>query len=491
MGGGYYDGDVAERSRSTAVEDFSTRLQKRLQTGVIHPDVDPKGKIRECCDSPEHPETTPIVPIFDATFTRKDDSAVAHAKMPMVIGQIYMNGYVSDPQLCLMAIGDAHFPDRIVFQASQFEADNRIDDNLEIMPLEGGGGGTGEESYEIAAFYLARRTKLDCWKRGKKGKAFFFADELFYPFVSREQVKKYLGVNIPNDIPTAEIFQELQEKYDVFVIFPRQTWDQRKVGIDKEIEERVTRAGGMIHGVDVRFSLIWNNRNDLDLHVRAPSGQEVWYGCKQSMCGGELDVDQNVRGENPKPVENTRWPRNKAPAGNYEVWVENYGFHERNRRGTDFKVEIEINGQVTYFEGRTADEATGSASRVKVGTFNYDPTERQADKAETDRYAAYDEAKILAGWASVIPSERIFMIDDPKAAMDLMLGVLALDGGSRDLDGYVKDLKTKGQTHTRIEQVKKSLANFADVCAAARVDVSTAPKPGRATLSRQGASRRL
>lgn len=79
--------------------------------------------------------------------------------------------------------------------------------------------------------------------------------------------------------------------------------EERKANIDAEIKARVTRAGGMYEGVDVRASLLWDNRNDLDLHVVAPSGEHP-YGHKRSRCGGWLDVDMNVNGETTKPVEN-------------------------------------------------------------------------------------------------------------------------------------------------------------------------------------------
>src|SRR5207253_1562968 len=92
-------------------------------------------------------------------------------------------------------------------------------------------------------------------------------------------------------------------------------------GVDAEIRERVRAAGGMHEGVDIRASLLWNNRNDLDLHVITPRGEHVYFASKRATCGGWLDVDMNVRGETTKPVENTRWAKGAAKRGHYRIYV--------------------------------------------------------------------------------------------------------------------------------------------------------------------------
>jgi hypothetical protein len=122
-------------------------------------------------------------------------------------------------------------------------------------------------------------------------------------------------------------------------------------GIDVEIKKRVLAAGGQYTDVDIRASLIWNNRNDLDLHVLTPGGEHVFYASKHSRCGGSLDVDRNVRGETTEPIENTRWPKGVARSGRYQVWVENYRHHDSAAIATPFAVELEINGEVFAFAG--------------------------------------------------------------------------------------------------------------------------------------------
>ena len=144
-------------------------------------------------------------------------------------------------------------------------------------------------------------------------------------------------------------------------------------GIDAEIKRRVTQAGGAHEGCDIRASLMWNNRNDLDIHVITPRGEEVFFGNKRGRCGGSLDVDMNVRGETTTPIENIRWMRGTAPAGRYTVFVENYSFHEYAYDGTPFQVELEVAGEVFMFSGETPSRMTNHSSRVVVAVIDYAP----------------------------------------------------------------------------------------------------------------------
>jgi len=134
-----------------------------------------------------------------------------------------------------------------------------------------------------------------------------------------------------------------------------------------EFSSRLTQAGAQ--SGDVRVSLIWNNRNDLDLHVVNPQGQEIYYARKTDSYGGMLDVDMNVRGETTKPVENIFWMPGRAPQGRYQVFVRNYGFNERDRSPTPFRVEIKNGNQYSYFDGTVS--GSGDSSDVQVPSFEY------------------------------------------------------------------------------------------------------------------------
>ena len=199
MGGGNYDGETAREERSTNRDVFTYRGYVGAPTPAaqrsVHPELNPHGKVRECMNM------TPIVVAMDVTRSRGDDSRAIYAKLPMFIGQIELRNYVPGPAISFAAIGDATSGDRAPLQVGQFEADNRLDAVLAKIWLEEGGGGSGQESYELAAYYYARHTRLAAHERGDKGFFFFLGDEGFYPQVDLAQVARILGHQAPEAQP--------------------------------------------------------------------------------------------------------------------------------------------------------------------------------------------------------------------------------------------------------------------------------------------------
>lgn len=489
MGGGYYSQDVAQSTRSTPRGAFA-RPSAATQAAALrttHAALSPHGSVREVNNE------TPIVVALDVTRSRGDDTKLMYDKLPMLMGQIELHGYVSNPGISFAAIGDATC-DQAPLQVGQFEGDNRLDEMLERIWIEEGGGGTGQESYELCAWYYAR---TDCVRLreggGRKGYFFFVGDEGFYPNVDRSQVEAITGEVLPADVPTTEAFRRLQEKFHVFLIFPSKTFEERKADIDAEIRQRVMKAGGQYDDVDIRASLLWNNRNDLDLHVITPGGEEISFSNKQSSCGGWLDVDCNVQGQTVKPVENIRWAKGKAKAGRYRVIVQNYRFWERSHAPTQFKVELAVGGEIQHIKGVISPNGqTGDASNVLVRDFKYDPSRKRAPKppkTEGNEYSQYSDEVILAQWATVIPREHILRVSDPKSIVDVILGALALSAGATDLDRYRRDMQSRHHGEDRVERVARALAPLARP--RARGEVEGAVPTGGANVQRGGRSRRL
>src|ERR1700753_700054 len=119
-----------------------------------HPDLDPRGRtVRESRDSAEHPESLAIAVLFDVTGSMRDVPRTLQAKLPQLLGLLLRKGYATDPQIMFGGIGDATC-DRAPLQVGQFESDNRMDDDLGRILLEGGGGGEQIQCYDPCLSFI-------------------------------------------------------------------------------------------------------------------------------------------------------------------------------------------------------------------------------------------------------------------------------------------------------------------------------------------------
>ena len=159
----------------------------------------------------------------------------------------------------------------------------------------------------------------------------------------------------------------------------------------KELQERLDREGA--RSSDVQVSLMWNNFNDLDLHIVCPSGERIHGGNKISKCGGELDVDANVRPETKKPVENVFWPEGTAPAGQYQVYVHHYKKHKKRRSRDPTKFQLIVNSVGDVMEYKAA--LTHGDPIMLVATFEVPSMaeRRRKQKELEDQIAALERGE--------------------------------------------------------------------------------------------------
>src|SRR5687767_2691575 len=204
---------------STDVYDAAARYRKATGTSAfaysdsgsrkVHPALDPRGVTRESRDCDEHPRSLAIAVLFDVTGSMGQVPRVLQTKLPQLLGLLLRNGYATDPQIMFGAIGDATC-DRVPLQVGQFESDNRMDEHLGNIVLEGGGGGQMTESYELAMHFMARHTSIDCFeKRGRRGYLFIIGDEMAYPKVFGRHRRDILGESSGEDVPLRAVVKEV------------------------------------------------------------------------------------------------------------------------------------------------------------------------------------------------------------------------------------------------------------------------------------------
>ncbi|MEV0132678.1 hypothetical protein AB0H83_29980 [Dactylosporangium sp. NPDC050688] len=225
MGSGIWSTDVYDAAdryrRATGASAFA---YSDSGARTVHTALDPKGVgKRESRDSDEHPDSVAIAVLFDVTGSMGSVPRVLQQKLPQLLGLLLRKGYVKDPQILFGAIGDATC-DRVPLQVGQFESDNRLDEDLGRFVLEGGGGGQMTESYELAMYFMARHTSIDCYeKRGKRGYLFIIGDEQAYPRVKPREVSAVIGDRLGEPIALRAIVDEVRRMYDTYYILPAGT----------------------------------------------------------------------------------------------------------------------------------------------------------------------------------------------------------------------------------------------------------------------------
>lgn len=183
-------------------------------------ELDPLGvKIRESRDSVDNPNSTPVIVALDVTGSMGIlADVIAREGLGTLFTEIIDDKPITDPHVMFMGIGDAHH-DRAPLQVSQFEADNRIVEQLTMLFLEHGGGGNDSESYNLAWYFAARHTVHDSLiKRGKRGYLFTVGDEEFPQDVTRAQIREFIGDDLERETTSEEMLQAAQRMYDVYHI---------------------------------------------------------------------------------------------------------------------------------------------------------------------------------------------------------------------------------------------------------------------------------
>lgn len=234
MGGGSWDATTYRAQTSSKIASGNSFSYTRstysapTSTWKTHEDLDPKKvngptsalagqNIRESRDNDEHPTSTPVAVFFDETGSMGLVPRTLQAKLSELFGLLLRKGYIEHPQIMMGAYGDAEC-DYVPLQASQFESDNRIDDALDNIFLEGNGGGNSGESQALAWYFTAYHTATDAWdKRQKKGYAFFVGDEWTHE-PTAEQVKQIVGDGEPlGSLKREDLAKALLEKWEAYV----------------------------------------------------------------------------------------------------------------------------------------------------------------------------------------------------------------------------------------------------------------------------------
>lgn len=223
MGGGSWTKDSfasysTSKGRSVSLDGAVTSSlsnQEMFVARKLDSALDPKNVIRECRDSEEHPNTVPIILALDVTGSMGSAAVEVAKKLNVIMTNLYDS--INDVEFMIMGIGDLSCDDAPI-QASQFESDIRIAEQLDKIYFEFGGGGNLYESYTAAWYFGSRHTDLDCWKRGQRGIIITMGDERINPYLPQVALNGVLGDSCQANIDTKTLYNEVENKFDIYHI---------------------------------------------------------------------------------------------------------------------------------------------------------------------------------------------------------------------------------------------------------------------------------
>jgi hypothetical protein len=225
MGNARWDSSSYSSFTSTSTAGRST--DEVFSKKTIQDEMNPrlfKNK-RESRDSDKNPQSNAIIIGCDVTGSM---GIIADNLIRKGIGTTFeeilkraadpAQKMITDPHLMVLGIGDALY-DRAPIQATQFEADIKIAEQLKDIYLEHGGGGNNVESYDLAWYLAAAHTSIDCFeKRGKKGYLFTVGDECAPLGLTEDQINKFFGGNVQDGIKPKQLLEVVNRTYNVFHI---------------------------------------------------------------------------------------------------------------------------------------------------------------------------------------------------------------------------------------------------------------------------------
>ena len=230
MGSSTYSADVhvarAATRAATGTPTFihTAAVASGAVAAHVHPSLDIRGKDRESRDSAAHPRSKSIVVMFDHTGSMGQVPVIMQQKLPGLMAMLVGKNYCEHPQVLFGAIGDCFDTSVAPLQVGQFESGNEMDDAFASMLIERQGGGTNQESYEMALYYFARHAKMDCLeKRGEKGYMFIIGDEAAYPVAKRDKIESIIGDTVQADVKIKDIVAAARAKFEIFFLIPSGT----------------------------------------------------------------------------------------------------------------------------------------------------------------------------------------------------------------------------------------------------------------------------
>ena len=280
MGGGSWTKAAFTTYATTAYNACVSDVSSAITTNLSNQDIfksrglvkelNPYKVVRQCADSEEHPNTIPVILALDVTGSMGDAAVEVAKKLGTIMQDLY--GKITDVEFMTMGIGDLSYDDSPI-QASQFESDIRIMEQLDKIYFEFGGGGNNYESYTSAWYFGLHNTDLDCYtKRGKKGIIITMGDERLNPYLHNFQLNSALGSTEQGSVETPKLYEEASKKFDIYHI---------------DVNHRVYRD----EGIDSSWAILGDNYKKANMNNISDIITEVIISSASSVSNVSVDEE--------------------------------------------------------------------------------------------------------------------------------------------------------------------------------------------------------
>lgn len=182
-------------------------LSKAVNKGVKAKDLVPVKLVTK--------SKNPVVIVTDQTGSMGEWPATMFSKLPYLEHEAKTEYMGEDVEISWGAIGDAHNGENYPLQARPFAKGAELAEKLKELVIEGSGGGTTQESYELAALYYARNVEMP---NAVRPLLIFIGDESPYDYVEKDQANAYAHVELSQKIKTSTIFEELKQQFSVYFV---------------------------------------------------------------------------------------------------------------------------------------------------------------------------------------------------------------------------------------------------------------------------------
>lgn len=174
---------------------------------------------------------------IDGTGSMSDWPAEIFDRLPLFYQTL--SQYKPDLEVSFGVIGDAN-SDQYPLQVNDFGKGVNLEEHINALFPEGGGGGQIHETYELFGYFALAHINMP---KAVSPFLFICGDEKFYSEVDPSHVKDLMGDTLQGPLDSTALFGKLMQKYDVFYLHkPYGSGGDR--GVTTDVKKQWARAIG-------------------------------------------------------------------------------------------------------------------------------------------------------------------------------------------------------------------------------------------------------